>query len=496
MTEEELTMEVVILNGKGLSQRGIATKLEIGRKKVRNLLNQYDREQVQGNDVFEGYRKSTRNSKLDTWGVFISQNLEKYPDLTAVRMHEKMVNEGFDGGITILRDRLRQIRPKPVKEPVIRFETEPGEQGQMDWSPYKISFRHTGKQEVLCFSYVLGFSRRQYIDFSLRRDFYTLIQKHQDAFAYFGGVPNHCLYDGEKTIILRWEAERPVYNPRFIAFLTHYGSRPVGCRPGRPQTKGKVERPFQYVEGNLLNGREFDDLQDLRQTARWWMQNRSDTHKHATTGRPPIELFQEKEQAALLNLPLRPYDTAEIKHVVGRDEGFIVFDGNQYSIPFEYMYRVLIVKATKDTIVVYDPDIKQIAEHPRHLTGAGKISELEVHREAIRHQHGLEPVRKKFLSLGPDATDFLIGLKEKHPRRTGYYARRILALLETYMDIDINKAMKHANRYHAYDLASIENILSAKAKPRELEHWKNWEPFTNPMPEIGQRSLGEYPHLG
>jgi len=495
MTEEELKMEVVILKRKGLSQRGMARKLKVGRKKVRNILNQYDREQAHGNDLLASCRKGTRASKLDVWGTFISQNLEKFPDITAVRMHEKLVEEGFDGGITIVRNRLRQIRPKPVKEPVIRFETAPGKQGQMDWSPYKINFRHTGRQEVLCFSYVLGYSRRQYIDFSLRRDFYTLIQKHQDAFNYFGGMPQHCLYDGEKTVLLRWEAGRPVYNPRFIAFLTHYGCRPVGCRPGRAKTKGKVERPFQYVEGNLLNGREFDDLQDLRRTARWWMEHRSDTHKHETTGRPPIEVFREKEQAALLPLPVHPYDTAEIKHVVGRDEGLIVFDGNRYSIPFEYMYMVLIVKASKDRLIVYDPDIKQIADHPRFPTAAGKTSEQEAHRESIKHQYGLEPVREKFLLLGADAAPFLLGLKETHPRRTGYYARRILGLIETYRDTDINKAMRHANYYHAYDLASIQNILRAKSKPRELEHWKNWKPFENPLPQIQQRPLDAYTHL-
>ena len=121
-----------------------------------------------------------------------------------------------------------------------------------------------------------------------------------------------CLYDDEKTVVLRWEAGQPIYNPSFIAFITHYHCRPIACLPGRPETKGKIEAPFQYVEKNLLNGRKFRDMEDFRETARWWLSNRSDVHKHDTTGRSPLELFLEEEQAALTALPGHPYDTAEV----------------------------------------------------------------------------------------------------------------------------------------------------------------------------------------
>ena len=70
----------------------------------------------------------------------------------------------------------------------------------MDWSPYTIPFTRSGKCTVQCFSYILGFSRRQYIDFTTHRDFYSLIRRHQDAFQYYGGVPKECLYDSEKKI--------------------------------------------------------------------------------------------------------------------------------------------------------------------------------------------------------------------------------------------------------------------------------------------------------
>jgi len=108
----------------------------------------------------------------------------------------------------------------------------------MDWSPYTIPFTRSGKSQVQCFSYILGFSRRQYLDFTIRHDFYSLIRRHQDAFQYFGGVPRECLYDNEKTVVLRWECGRPLFNPAFTAFITHYQCKPIACRQGRPETKG------------------------------------------------------------------------------------------------------------------------------------------------------------------------------------------------------------------------------------------------------------------
>jgi transposase len=493
---EELEHEVVMQHVQGWTIRALTRHWQLGRNTIRRILRKHLARREQGHDLLIPQAPRTpRESKLDPFVPRIKLLLEQYPKITGQRMYEQLREAGYTGKRTILLERLRTLRPQPKRDPVVRFETAPGEQGQMDWSPYTLVFRRTGKVTVNCFSYILGFSRRQFIDFVRERDHFTLIRRHRDAFEYYGGVPHHCLYDSEKTVVLRWEANRPVYNPAFVAFITHYHCRPVACRRGRPQTKGKIERPFQYVEGNLLNARTFDDLEDLRTMARWWMANRSDPHTHDTTGRPPLELFLEQEQQHLRPLPAHPYDCAQVALRVCSLDGWVEFQTNLYSVPYEYVVDILALKATEHEVIVYSQELEQVAVHERLPKGAGRKAEIPAHRVAKKLRYGLEPVREAFLELGEHAKAFLTGLQDKFPRNPGFHARAILQLKEHYHCEDIHRALAHACRYQAFDAKAIERILKARARPRTLESIRTEqarEHLQETLPPVRQRSLEEY----
>jgi transposase len=247
-SREDLEHQLVTLFGEGWSIRTLCRHFGLGRNTVRRILRKHKARRDHGHDGKDRGATLPRASKLDPHIPRVRALLDQFPNITGERIFEELKADGYEGGISILRDRLRALRHLPKKDPVVRFETEPGAQGQMDWSPYTIRFTRTGKATVLCFSYILAFSRRQYIDFALHRDFHTLIRRHQDTFDFFGGAPAHCLYDGEKTVVLRFEAGRPVYNPAFIAFITHYECRPVAVR--RARTKGQAERSLANI--NML----------------------------------------------------------------------------------------------------------------------------------------------------------------------------------------------------------------------------------------------------
>jgi len=495
---QELHHLIVTMRAERWSIRALSRHFGVSRNSVRRMLRADRTQRDEGHDLLLKHNTLPRGSKLDPFLPLMKELLGKFPDLTAVRMSEELKDAGYQGGLTILREKLNSLRPKPKREPVIRFETDPGVQAQMDWSPYTIPFSRSGKKQVLCFSYILAFSRRQYIDFTERRDFFTLIRRHQAAFEYFAGVTRECLYDGEKTVLLRWEAGRPVYNPAFIAFITHYHSKPIMCRPGRAETKGKIEAPFLYVENNLLNGRLFEHLEDLRARARWWLREKSDQHRHDTTGRPPLELFMEEEKDALQPLPLHPYDCSEVALRVCSMDGFLDFETNRYSVPYEFVADILSLKATENELLIYSPELQIIARHERLPKGASQSVEDPRHRTSKILRWGLEPVKDAFLALGERAEPFLCGLKDKHPRNCGFHVRSILRLKEQFHSEDIHKALDHAICYYAFDSKAIERILKAKATPRTLESVRNEqarEKLAQALPEIKQRPLDEYGDL-
>jgi transposase len=495
---EELEQELVLMHRDGCPIRELSRRFEISRNAVRRILRAHKKRRDQGHDRLKARPAGVkRKSLLDDFSEKIEELLKKFPKISGLRIYEELQTAGYSGGITILRDNLR-TRRKSEREPQIRFETAPGLQGQVDWSPYKVKFLRTGKATVQCFSYILGYSRRQFIEFTLDRKFCNMVRRHQDAFSHYQGVPAECLYDGEKTVILRWEAGKPVFNPAFTLFITHYNCRPIACRPRRPQTKGKVEAPFQYVEGNLLGGREFQDLEDLKATARWWLAEKSDRHIHDTTRRPPIELFMEEEQSRLQPIPLHPYDTSEVALLVCRPEGLVLFETNWYSVPSEYIADILSLKATEREILIYSPELKLVARHERYPVGKGLKSEDPNHHSPKKSRYGLESVREGFLGLGEAAEVFLKGLTDKQPKNCGFHARYILHLKENYLSEDIHRALEHALRYHAFDGKAIERILMAQAKTRTLESVRNErakEELAQTLPKIMQRPLAEYSAL-
>ncbi|HEX8814280.1 MAG TPA: IS21 family transposase [Terriglobales bacterium] len=442
------------------SHRRIAKTLAVDRKTVAKIIAEHE-EARRGSPA---EKRKPRKSLLDPFQDNLVQLIERYPEITAVRMLEELRRIGFTGAYTIVRDRLRQLRRRP-RLLIRRFETAAGVQGQMDYSPYDIAFTAEGKRRVHAFSYILGYSRRQYVHFVEQQDFTTTIRQHVAAFTYLGGLAAECLYDNMKVVVSGHDGEQPIYNTRFLAFATYYGFRPVACRPRRPQTKGKVERQFQLLEGNLLNGRTFSSLQHLNETTAWWLAHIADVRQHQTTRRTPLELFQE-ELPHLLPLPEKPYDTAEVVYRTVNPEGYVGYLQNFYSVPWQRIGELLPVRITETELIVYDPDIREIARHQRlPVSPKPQHSTHPPHRPGPDLRRKQELLRQRFEQLGAEAAAFFDQLIRA--RRFGKdEAVRILGLLAIYHQVDLRAAIERANRYRAFSRTAVERILAASARPR------------------------------
>ena len=320
------------------------------------------------------------------------------------------------------------------------------------------------------FSYILGYSRRQYIHFTESQDFETTIREHVRAFEHLQGAAAVCLYDNMKVVVQSWENGYPVYNTRFLAFAAHYGYRPSACRPRRPQTKGKVERPFAYIQANLLNGRTFRSLEHLNETTRWWLANVADVRKHRTTGKTPLELHAE-EAPHLLPLPAHHYDTSKVVYRLASPEGFVSYASNDYTIPWRLAPALLPVRLTEDRLQVYDQHLNMVADHalfPAHVKGEQRI--VAEHQPPRSQRVRIEWLRERFEQLGETGTRFLEGLLNKQ-RYARSQAEAVLALERFYRRQDLLAAIERAVRYHAYSFQALERILNSQASPQP--GWKH-----------------------
>ena len=297
------------------------------------------------------------------------------------------------------------------------------------------------------------------------QDFTTTIREHVRAFAYFQGLAATCLYDNMKVVVTSYDGDQPIYNTRFLAFATHYGFRPWACRPHRPQTKGKVERPFQYVETNLLNGRTFTSLEHLNEMAMRWLAETADVRIHRETKRRPIDLFEE-EKPHLLGLPTQPYDTAQVFYRTVDADGHIAYLQNFYSVPWQRIGELLPVRVTEKELTVYGPDVKEVARHELYPSGiTAQKRSLPAHSPGRDHLQKRELLQQRFAEFGPEGVRFFDELLRA--RRNGKdEAARVLGLLTVYRREDLARALERAGRYRAFSWSAVERILAAQAKPR------------------------------
>jgi len=345
-------------------------------------------------------------------------------------------------------------------------ETGPGQRAAHDWSDYNISFTLTGKTEqVTFFSYILGYSRRQYIEVVNDKKQLTLLGCLINTFIYLDGVPREIKSDNQKACVDRWEAGRPVFNAKYLEFANHYRFAPQTITPGNPTENLKVERPFYYLERSFLNGREFSDREDLKAQLLQWLSDVNDVRIHGTTKKRPIDMYLE-EHPHLQLLPVNHFDTSHVAHLVVNQESCVQWKGYQYVVPEKYMYELCPVRITDDHLMVYSPNGEQIATHPLAKQGQ-KGRYVGVPEKKVRKiDLAISDVETRLKGFSHEMSGYINQIKRHKPNSWGHHLRRLLALKVNYRVDDIMVAVRRAQQYKVFEAGTIESFLDNNSEPR------------------------------
>ncbi len=307
MLTQEMIVDIHVLHRQGKSIRAIARQLNVSRNTVRKYLRDASKTGSYG-------PRQARASKLEPYKPYLQQRIEaaKPHWIPATVLFREIQSQGYSGQEGIVRIYVRQFKSKP-EVPVIRYETPPGKQMQVDFTTIR-----RGKRTLKAFVATLGYSRATYVRFSKTERQQDWLDGIEGALQYFAGVPQTILFDNAKCIVIERDAYgdgQHRWNPALLNLSKQYGFKLRVCRPYRAQTKGKVERFNGYLKRSFITPLAATlkqaglllDCDMANGAIGQWLDEVAQQRIHGTTGQKP-QVLLDKERSALQSLPVLPLE--------------------------------------------------------------------------------------------------------------------------------------------------------------------------------------------
>ena len=304
-----------------------------------------------------------RLSRLDPHKGQIVRWLDEHP-LSTQQVFQRLRAAGFIGGISIVKDYVRLIRP-PRQKAFLKLEFASGEAAQVDWGEYGTIAVGNTRRKLSFFVMVLCYSRMMYLEFTVLQTMEHFLACHEHAFAALG-VPEKIMVDNLKSAVLRrLVGVAPVLNPRYVDYARHQGFKIAPCNIRAGWEKGRVESGVGYVKKNMLNGMELPDFSAMNAAAQIWLGEVANVRIHAETHRRPVDLL-EQERGHLKAMNANPYDLGRVLNTRVSPQFRVSVDANRYTVPAHFTGRRVTVKLYPDRVCVYFQD-SLIARHTRQL---------------------------------------------------------------------------------------------------------------------------------
>ena len=277
--------------------------------------------------------------KTDGYEQIIEEKLKTGAPAIAI-YHYLRDEKGFTGSYSTIKQYIHNYHRMQQHQAVIRFETTPGLQAQVDWKE-SLKFRTKNGDEIKfnVFLLILGFSRFKFLMVTESRDRMQVEFCLACAFRKIGGVPHEILFDNMRSIIdmARTQYSDPVFNPEFLQFASDAGFKAKACMAYRPETKGKVEVTAKLMNRLKVYDGDIETFEDVKRIAARLNDELNDEICQGTGVRPNDRIETERKHLIRTDLScLNAYFEKPVRRKVSR-ESMITYCGCKYSVPTQYI---------------------------------------------------------------------------------------------------------------------------------------------------------------
>jgi hypothetical protein len=346
-----------------------------------------------------------------------------------------------------------------------RIVTAPGEEMQHDTSPVTVRLGES-KLALQCASLVLGYSRMLYVQFYPRFQRFHMKVFLTDAFAHLGGCCRRCVIDNTSIAIACGSGARAKMAAEVEAFEERFGFRFLAHEIMHSDRKGKVENPFGWVQRNFLVGRRFKDLADLNlQALEWCERGRRKVKRELKAS--PLELFAA-EKPHLVPLPIYVPEVYRTCWRIVDGESRVSLEGYKYPVPAACIGQELLLRETKDRVIVLDGP-REVAAHAKRVPGQAQPALPRPAGAPRRLKSTKLAEEDKLQALGEPMVAYLAALKTARGPRYFWSVRKLWRLLCQYPAEDLKGAVAKAVAHRLFDVERIETILLQDLAQRDYQ---------------------------
>ncbi|MGI6679559.1 MAG: IS21 family transposase [Dehalobacterium sp.] len=446
----------------------ISRRLDLSRTTVYKYLDISPEEMEQ---ILE--KRKTRSKKLDKHRELIKSWLMQYQDMTSAQVFDWLQERKLDGGVSegTVRNYVRQLREEcgiPQVKYLRQYESvdelPAGQQMQMDFG--QIGLRSSiGRIVTLYFAtFVLAHSRHKYVEW-LDRPFTTrdLINVHENAFEYYGGMTKEIVYDQDHLILVSENAGDLLLTKEFADYHKNRKFKIYMCKKADPETKGKVENVVKFVKRNFARNRTFHNLEKLNEDCLAWLERTGNGKVHNTTKKIPAEVFALEKQH-LIPVPHKiNFSTTKIITRVIRKDNTITYQGNRYALPlgsYEPDRKVTVHEDEGMLIISNEETQQEIIRYPLCIEKGRLIKSSDCRREKDK---GIEAYLKEVVQIlndSPEASSFLNQVRQDKPR----YIRDQLKIIKDHSKDKspelIEQALNYCLKNHLYGATDFVDTLN------------------------------------